>query len=132
MHVSFRCRSLTCSEILVSPSICTKIRTWRFHRTEEVSNNFPVSSHITQISMAISANLNLGRDTDHKSTKLVCDHPLDTCRTRSLLEAHLRPGVHSFVICTIISNRTGHFGSYQNTSQVLAARSFLVARFDTR
>ena len=31
------------SGILVSPSICTKIRTWRFHRTEEVSNNFSIS-----------------------------------------------------------------------------------------
>ena len=31
------------TEILASPSICTKIRTWRFHGTEEVSNNFPVS-----------------------------------------------------------------------------------------
>jgi len=28
------------SETLVSPSICTKMRTRRFHRTEEVSNNF--------------------------------------------------------------------------------------------
>ena len=62
------------SEILVSPSICTKIRTWRFHRTEEVSNDFSVSWHITHISMAISANL--GRDTDHNSAKLVCSHPL--------------------------------------------------------
>jgi len=32
MQVSFRFHSLRCSEILVSPSICTKIRTWRFHR----------------------------------------------------------------------------------------------------
>ena len=47
---------------------------WRFHRTEEVSNNFSVSWHITHISMAISANL--GRDTDLNSTMLVCDHPL--------------------------------------------------------
>ena len=38
MLVSFRFHFLRCSEILVSPSICTKIRTWRFHRTEEVSN----------------------------------------------------------------------------------------------
>ena len=38
MRVSFRFHSLRCSEILVSSSICTKIRTWRFHRTEEVSN----------------------------------------------------------------------------------------------
>jgi len=74
MQVSLRFYSLRCSEILVSPSICIKIRTWRFHRTEEVSNNFPVSWHITHISMAISANL--GRDTDHNFTKLVCDHPL--------------------------------------------------------
>jgi len=43
MQVSFRFHPLRCSEILVSPSICTKIRTWRFHRTEEVSNNFSVS-----------------------------------------------------------------------------------------
>ena len=33
-----------------------------------------VSWQITRISMAISANL--GRDTDHNSTKLVCSHPL--------------------------------------------------------
>jgi len=51
-----------------------KIRTWRFHRTEEDSNNFSVSWHITHISMAISTNL--GRDTNHNSTKLVCSHPL--------------------------------------------------------
>jgi len=38
-----------------TPSICSKIRTWRFHRTEEVSNNFPVNWHITRISMTISA-----------------------------------------------------------------------------
>jgi len=78
-----------CSEILVSPSCSRvfvqilgdtsisehlKIWTWRFHRTEEVSNIFSVSWHITHISMAISANL--GRDTDHNSTKLVCSHPL--------------------------------------------------------
>jgi len=74
MQVSFCFHSLRCSEI-VSPSICTKIETWRFHRTEEVSNNFSVSWHITHISMAISANR--GRDTDHNSAKLVCDHPLD-------------------------------------------------------
>ena len=74
MQVYFRFHSLRCSEVLVSPSICTKIRTWRFHRTEEVSNNFSVSWHITHISMAISANV--GRDTNHNSTKLVCDHPL--------------------------------------------------------
>ena len=36
MQVSFRFHSLRRSEILASPSICTKIRTWRFHRTEEV------------------------------------------------------------------------------------------------
>jgi len=69
------------SEILVSPSICTKIRIWRFHRTEEVSNNFSVSWHITHISMAISANL--GRDTDHNSTKLVCAHPLIEIQKRN-------------------------------------------------
>jgi len=46
MQVSFRFHSLRCSEILVSPSICIKIRTRRFHRTEEVSNNFSVSWHI--------------------------------------------------------------------------------------
>jgi len=74
MQVSFRFHSLRCSEILVSPSICTKIWTWRFHRSGKISNNFPVSWHITHISMTISANL--GRDTDHNSTKLVCDHPL--------------------------------------------------------
>jgi len=33
--------------------------------------NFSASWHITHISMAISA------DTDHNSTKLVCDHPLE-------------------------------------------------------
>ena len=54
MQVSFRFHSLRCSEILVSPSICTKIRTRRFHRTEEVSNNFSVSWQITHISMTIS------------------------------------------------------------------------------
>jgi len=74
MQFSFRFHSLGYSEILVSPSICTKILTWRFHRTEEVSNNFSVSWHITHMSMAISANL--GRDTDHNSTKLVFSHPL--------------------------------------------------------
>jgi len=35
MQVSFRFHSLRSSEILVSRSICTKIRTWRFQRTEE-------------------------------------------------------------------------------------------------
>ena len=35
------------------------------------------------------------------------------------------------LICTIISNKTGLFDQYQNTPQVLAARSFLVAGFDT-
>ena len=35
------------------------------------------------------------------------------------------------LICTIISNKTGIFDQYQNTPQVLAARSFLVAGFDT-
>jgi len=74
IQVSFRFHSQRCSEIRVSPSICTKIRTWRFHRTKEVSNNFCVSLHITHISMAISANL--GRDTEHNSTKLVRFHPL--------------------------------------------------------
>jgi len=74
MQVSFRFHSLKCSEILVSPSICTRIRTWRFHRTEEVSNIFPVSWHITHILMTISTNLR--RDTDHNSTKLVCSYPL--------------------------------------------------------
>jgi len=74
MRVSFCFHSLRCSEILASPSICTKIRTRRFHRTEEVLNIFSVSWHITHISMAISANLE--RDTDHNSTKLFCDHPL--------------------------------------------------------
>jgi len=33
MQASFRFHSLRCSEILVSPCICTNIRTWRFHRT---------------------------------------------------------------------------------------------------
>jgi len=74
IQVSFRFHSLRCSEILLSPSICTKIRTWRFHRIEEVSNYFSLSWHITRISMTISANL--GRDTNHNSTKLVYDHPL--------------------------------------------------------
>ena len=120
MQVSFRFHSLRRSEILVSPSICTKIRTWRFHRTKEVLNfpsnpkslhrlnssifkkkslcgqipstsgvlrvarcgsgakapplaARPVDTYITHISMSISANL--GRDTDHNSTKVVCDHP---------------------------------------------------------
>jgi len=36
------------------------------------------------------------------------------------------------LICTIISNKTGIFDEYQNTPQVLAARSFLVVGFDTR
>ena len=36
------------------------------------------------------------------------------------------------LICTIISTKTGLFDSYQNPLQVLAARSFLVARFDNR
>jgi len=35
------------------------------------------------------------------------------------------------LICTIVSNKTGIFDEYQNTNQVLAARSFLVAGFDT-
>ena len=35
------------------------------------------------------------------------------------------------LICTDISNKTGIFDEYQNTPQVLAARSFLVAGFDT-
>ena len=55
MQVSFRFHPLRCSVILLSLNICTKTRTWRFHRTEEVSNNFSVSWHITYISMVISA-----------------------------------------------------------------------------
>jgi len=35
------------------------------------------------------------------------------------------------LIYTVISNKTGLFESYQHTPQVLAARSFLVAGFDT-
>jgi len=35
------------------------------------------------------------------------------------------------LICTIISNKTGIFDSYQNAPQVLAPRSLLVAGFDT-
>jgi len=31
------------SEILLSLSICTKIQTWKFHQTKQVSNNFAVS-----------------------------------------------------------------------------------------
>ena len=42
------------------------------------------------------------------------------------------PGPLFCLICTIFSNKTGLFDSYQNTPQVLAARSLLVARFDTR
>ena len=85
VQVSFRFYSPRCSEILVSPNICTQIRTWRFHRlgTEEVSNFFPVMWHITHISMAISANL--GRDTDHNSTKLGCAHPLIGSPQKTLL-----------------------------------------------
>ena len=36
MQVSFRFHSQRCSEILVSPSICTEIRICRFHRTKKV------------------------------------------------------------------------------------------------
>jgi len=54
MQVSLCFHSLRCSEILVSVRIYTKIRTWTFHRTEDI---FSVSGHITGISMAISANL---------------------------------------------------------------------------
>jgi len=43
MQVSFRFHSQRCPEILVSPSIRTKIRTWRFHRIKEVWNNFSIS-----------------------------------------------------------------------------------------
>jgi len=55
MQISFRFHSQRCFEILASPSICTKIRTRWFHRTEEVSNIFSVSRHIIHISMTISA-----------------------------------------------------------------------------
>jgi len=98
MQVSFRFHSLRCSEILVSPSICTKIRTWRFHWTEEVSNNFSVSWHVTHISMAISANL--GWDTDHNSTKLVCDHPLFLALSCAYTYIYIYRCVVSFVTCT--------------------------------
>jgi len=50
MQVSFCFHSLRSSEILVSASICTKIWARRFHRTEEVSNNFPVSWHMLFLS----------------------------------------------------------------------------------
>jgi len=52
MQVSFHFHSQRCSEILVSPSICTKIWTWTFHRTKEVSNNFSVSWQIAHISIS--------------------------------------------------------------------------------
>ena len=91
MKVSFRFHCLRCSEILVCLSISTKIRIWRFHQTEEVSNIFSVSWHITHISMAIL--INLGRDTDHNSTKLVCDHPLlwtrFWTRKKSIMNRHI-------------------------------------------
>jgi len=61
---------MTYKRILIR-HVCASVISWW---TEEVSNNFSVSSHITHISMAISANL--GPDTDHNSTMLVCDHPL--------------------------------------------------------
>jgi len=42
------------------------------------------------------------------------------------------PGPLFCLICTIISNKRGLLDSYQNTPEVPAARSFLVAGFDTR
>jgi len=42
IQVSFRFHSLRCSDILVFPSICTKIRIWSLHRTKEVSNIFSI------------------------------------------------------------------------------------------
>jgi len=59
---------------------------------------------------------------------------IDWTRTKSFLETGFRPRDPSFVwfAGTIISNKTGHLDWYQNTSQVLADRSFLVAGFDTR
>jgi len=42
------------------------------------------------------------------------------------------PGPLFCLICTIISNKTGHYDWYQNTPQVPAARSVLLTGFDTR
>jgi len=108
MQVSFRFHSLRCSEIPVSPNICTKIRTWRFHRTEEVSNNFSVSWHMTHISMAISANQ--GRDTDHNSTKLVCDHPLTAthCNPLQPTETHCKALQDTATNCNTLQHTATH------------------------
>ena len=52
-------------------------------------------------------------------------------RNRSFLEAGFRSR-DPLLICTTISNKTGHLDLYQNMPEVLAARSFLLAGFDTR
>ena len=59
-------------------------------RTSFYSMQVSFRFHITHISMTISANL--GRDTDHNSTKLVCDHPL-VSRTFVVSRIRGRPGL---------------------------------------
>ena len=78
-HTATHCSALQhtathCNTYVYLQASAQRFEPKSFHRTKEVSNNFCVSLHITHISMAISANL--GRDTEHNSTKLVRFHPL--------------------------------------------------------
>ena len=74
MQVSFRFHYLRSLRYLYLWVSAQRFEPGGIHQTEEVSNNFSVSWHITHISMAIFANL--GRDTDRDSTKFVFAHPL--------------------------------------------------------
>jgi len=60
------------------------------------------------------------------SLKYVRDRS-DTPHQKLLGDGFLTPVTLFCLICTIISNKTGIFDQYQNTPQVVAARSLLVA-----
>ena len=80
--LSTQCRSLSVSTLWDALRyLYLRVSAQRFEPGGFIKPNiFSVSWHITHISMAIVANL--GRDTDHNSTKLVCDYPLARCIPR--------------------------------------------------
>jgi len=70
----------------------------------------------------------------HKSYAATTKHTLfihHTPQHKLFADGILTPVPLFCLLCTIISNKTGIFDLYQNTPQVLAARSLLVAGFDT-
>ena len=81
----------------------------------------------SKFTSARSAHWNLQISTH---SHVVC-HVQITPHQKLLRDGVLTPVPLFSLICTIISNKTGIFEQYQNTPQVLAARSFLAAGFDT-